>query len=162
VVNDIKIVILVSFIHYPLMSRTESYAFYNKFVILFSGCCYATEYPVLQEFTVDIGGNVTLPCTDSSTVLPLADPHFVIWVREGRDDGFNRRRIEPDGALTLTALERDDAGIYACTVEGEYESSDGAEGIRSRVKVEVRSESVLHLLVLHEFLHRFGEQCTQR
>jgi hypothetical protein len=28
--------------------------------------------------------------------------------------------------------------------------------------VEVRSESVLHLLVLHEFLHRFGEQCTQR
>jgi hypothetical protein len=103
---------------------------------------------VLQEFTVDIGGNVTLPCTDSSTVLPLTDPHFVIWVREGRDDGFNRRKIEPDGALTLTALERDDAGIYACTVEGEYGSSDSSEVIRSRVKVEVRSESENSLFIV--------------
>lgn len=98
---------------------------------------------MLQEFTVDVGGNLTLPCTDSSTVLPFADPHSVIWVREGRDDGFNRRRIESDGALTLTALERDDAGIYACTVEGEYGSTESTEVIRSRVKVEVRSESVL-------------------
>jgi hypothetical protein len=143
VVNNIKVLIPVTFTQYPLASRTGGYTFCNKFLIFFPGCCYATEYPVLQEFTVDVGGNLTLPCTDSSTVLPLADPHSVIWVREGRDDGFNRRRIEPDGALTLTALERDDAGIYACTVEGEYGSSESTEVIRSRVKVEVRSESVL-------------------
>jgi len=116
--------------------------------ILFPGCCYETEYPELQEFTVDIGGNLTLPCRDSSTrdsstMLPLVDANSVIWVREGRDGGFNRRRIEPDGDLTLTALERDDAGIYACTVEGERGSSDHTEVIRSRVKVEVRSECVL-------------------
>ncbi|XP_023722306.1 uncharacterized protein LOC111872530 [Cryptotermes secundus] len=108
-------------------------------IVISEGCCYATEYPVLQEFTVDVGGNLTLPCADSSTVLPHADPHSVIWVREGRDDGFNRRRIESDGALTLTALERDDAGIYACTVEGDYGSSESTEVIRSRVKVEVRT-----------------------
>ncbi|PSN38015.1 hypothetical protein C0J52_19287 [Blattella germanica] len=48
-------------------------------------------------------------------MLPLDNPYSVIWVREGRDDGFNRRIIQPDGGLTLTALERDDAGIYACT-----------------------------------------------
>jgi len=111
---------------------------------LFPGCCYETEYPELQEVTVDIGGNLTLPCRDSSTVLPRVDANSVIWVREGRDGGFNRRRIEPDGDLTLTALERDDAGIYACTVERERGSSDHTEVIRSRVKVEVRSKCVLH------------------
>lgn len=108
-------------------------------IVVAEGCCYETEYPELQEFTVDIGGNLTLPCRDSSTVLPLVDANSVIWVREGRDGGFNRRRIEPDGDLTLTALERDDAGIYACTVEGEHGSSDHTEVIRSRVKVEVRT-----------------------
>lgn len=91
---------------------------------------------------MDIGSNLTLPCRDSSTTLPRVDASSVIWVREGRDGGFNRRRIEPDGDLTLTALERDDAGIYACTVE-EHGSSDHTEVIRSRVKVEVRSKCVL-------------------
>jgi hypothetical protein len=119
------------------------YTFYKTSLFLFPGCCYATEYPELQEYTVDIGGNLTLPCTDSSTMLPLADPYSVIWVREGRDSGFNRRRIEPDGGLTLMALERDDSGIYTCTVEGDRGSpDDDTEVIRSRVKVDVRSECV--------------------
>ena len=74
-------------------------------------------------------------------MLPPESPDSVIWVREGRDDGFNRRIIQPDGGLTLTALERDDAGIYACTVEGERGSSDDeTEIVRSRIKVEVRSK----------------------
>jgi len=144
-INVIKLFtqILVQFIQYPFAFRRQNNKFCQKLRILFPGCCYETEYPELQEFTVDIGGNLTLPCRDSSTVLPLVDANSVIWVREGRDDGFNRRRIEPDGDLTLTALERDDAGIYACTVEGERGSSDHTEVIRSRVKVEVRSECVL-------------------
>lgn len=103
---------------------------------MFSGCCYETEYPELQEFTVDIGGNLTIPCRNSSNALPLVDAKSVTWVREGRDGGINRRSVEPDGDLTLTKLERNDAGIYVCTVEGEH-------GSRSRVKVEVRSECVL-------------------
>ena len=88
-----------------------------------------------------MGDNLTLPCTDSTAMLPPESPDSVIWVREGRDDGFNRRIIQPDGGLTLTALERDDAGIYACTVEGERGSSDDeTEIVRSRIKVEVRSK----------------------
>ncbi|XP_069686294.1 cell adhesion molecule DSCAML1 isoform X2 [Periplaneta americana] len=109
-------------------------------IVIAEGCCYATEYPELQELTVDAGSNLTLPCTDPSTMLPLDSPYSVIWVREGRDDAFNRRRIEADGGLTLTALERDDAGIYTCTVEGEHGSSDDdSEVVRTRVKVEVRT-----------------------
>jgi len=146
-INVIKLFtqILVPFIQYPFAFRRQNKKFCQKLRILFPGCCYETEYPELQEFTVDIGGNLTLPCRDSSTVLPLADANSVMWVREGRDGGFNRRRIEPDGDLTLTALERDDAGIYACTVEGERGSSDHTGVIRSRVKVEVRSKCVLKL-----------------
>lgn len=138
---------------FPLISVcvTKMYECYKKFSDFIAGCCYATEYPELQEFAVDAGGNLTLPCTDSSTMLPLADPYSALWVREGREDAFNRRRIGTDGGLTLTALERDDAGIYVCRVDGD------TEVIRSRVKVEVRSECVSQsLLVLHD-LHRSGE-----
>ncbi|KDR11737.1 uncharacterized protein LOC110836810 isoform X3 [Zootermopsis nevadensis] len=102
-------------------------------LVFAEGCCHATVYPELQEFAVDVGGNLTLPCTDLSTMLPLADPYSALWVREGREDSFNRRRIETDGGLTLTALERDDAGIYVCRVDGD------TEVIRSRVRVEVRT-----------------------
>lgn len=95
---------------------------------------------MLKKLIVDVGDNLTLPCRDSSTVLPLVDANSVIWVREGRDDGIKRRRIEPDGNLTLTDLKRDDAGIYKCTVEGERGSPAHTKVIRSRVEVEVRSE----------------------
>jgi hypothetical protein len=145
VINVIKLFmqILIQFTQYPFAFRRQNNKFCQKLHILFPGCCYETEYPELQEFTVDIGGNITLPCRDSSIALPLVDAETVMWVREGRDGGFNRRMIEADGDLTLTSLERDDAGIYACTVEGERGSSDHTEVIRSRVKVEVRSEYVL-------------------
>lgn len=88
----------------------------------------------IQQLTVDIGQNVTLPCKnpgDKEDVTASA----VEWIYEG-STGQGRRqsnRIRPDGSLALVRLHRDDAGIYECSIEPDAT-------IKTRVKVKVRSE----------------------
>lgn len=58
-----------------------------------------------------------------------------MWVRQGREDEqISRVSVHSDGSLSLSNLERDDTGVYLCTVEDE---------IRMRVKLEVRGMSSL-------------------
>ncbi|XP_046993675.1 protein turtle homolog A isoform X3 [Schistocerca americana] len=101
------------------------------------GFCYASDIPELQERAVDLGGNITLPCTKSDESSAVNDS-IVSWVREGREE-IRRRRIQPDGALVLTDLEREDAGIYLCIVDSRpgfwIENGD----VRARIRVEVRT-----------------------
>lgn len=113
------------------------------------GCCYASESPHLQERTVDIGGNLTLPCTDSDT-LPPEDASGVMWVRDGREQ-INRKRIQPDGGLSLTVVDREDAGIYSCRVDSNSDSSVEYMDVRTRVKVEVRSEYIIYNFIKNIF-----------
>lgn len=93
---------------------------------------------------MDIGENLTVPCTDSTT-SSAPPPSTVMWMREGRAKKLSRIRVHADGSLSLTSLDRDDAGIYSCVVEeddGENYSQglDGSKEIINRVKVEVRSK----------------------
>ncbi|XP_049780635.1 protein turtle homolog A isoform X2 [Schistocerca cancellata] len=101
------------------------------------GFCYASDIPELQERAVDLGGNITLPCTKSDESSAVNDS-IVSWVREGREE-IRRRRIQPDGALVLTDLEREDAGIYLCTVDSRPGFSIENGDVRARIRVEVRT-----------------------
>lgn len=100
------------------------------------------------ELAVDIGENLTLPCKgpDESNGRAMDfDPRAVEWVYEGMS-GHERRqrdRIRPDGSLALTRLHREDAGVYACTVDAGVSKEDNKRGdsVRTRVKVAVRSKS---------------------
>ncbi|XP_067010650.1 immunoglobulin superfamily DCC subclass member 4 isoform X2 [Anabrus simplex] len=109
-------------------------------VVIADGCCYASD-PELQEMTVDVGGNITLSCTDTSASLSPVDSDSIMWIREGRNEKqINRLSIQPDGGLTLTHLNRGDAGIYSCTLESKPGNTTSAfDVVRKRVKVEVRT-----------------------
>ncbi|GLH09487.1 Uncharacterized protein GBIM_14589 [Gryllus bimaculatus] len=92
---------------------------------------------------VDVGQNVTLPCTDSVSLSPAIHRNSVTWarIREGKDAvPINALHTQPDGGLTLTSLNREDSGIYLCTLESKVGSTTSPlDVVRRRVKVEVRT-----------------------
>lgn len=110
---------------------------FHIFLILSLGVCYASDLPELQERAVDLGGTITLPCTNADSTA--VNDSIVSWVREGREE-IRRRRIQPDGALVLTGLEREDAGIYLCTSDSRPGVSIDDEDVRARIRLEVRSK----------------------
>jgi hypothetical protein len=105
---------------------------------------------------VDLGENLTLPCEGpgETNAASKFDPRSVEWVYEGMSGRERRQRdrIRPDGSLALTKLHREDAGVYACTIDtGESRESnhnDKGDFVRTRVKVEVRSKSCGKILFL--------------
>lgn len=82
--------------------------------------------PNPEEFFVDQGDNLTLPCDQKGS----ADGE-VMWVREGRE----RLTIRPDGSLFLQEVSRNDTGLYSCFVD----NADLNNETRSKVKVKVRT-----------------------
>lgn len=60
---------------------------------------------VYDEYVVDQGKNLTLPCRSSYPVM---------WVHEGRRDDF-QQRFQSDGSLQLTNLTSKDGGKYTCS-----------------------------------------------
>ncbi|XP_046390641.1 protein turtle homolog A isoform X2 [Ischnura elegans] len=107
-------------------------------LVLVKGFCHAsdTEYPEIQEEAVDIGKNLVLRCTGPDS--PLGAHSTVMWVREGRKEKLNQNRVQEDGSLSLVSLKREDAGVYACSVEGEN-GGNHEDVIKARVRVEVRT-----------------------
>lgn len=79
----------------------------------------------MQWYAVDLGHNITLPCTA---------PHKgeVQWSRAGRN---MHSRILEDGSLQILDVNRGDAGIYACTP-----ANDARENLKQEINLTVRSE----------------------
>lgn len=79
----------------------------------------------IQRYAVDIGQNITLPCTA---------PHKgdVQWSMAGRNV---RAHTLEDGSLQILEVNRDDAGIYACTP-----ANDAREDLKQEINLTVRSE----------------------
>ena len=68
-----------------------------------------------------------------------------MWVRNGRlEEKISKSMIGPDGVLALTDLNKEDAGIYSCTLEGQSSSNaaknEDSDIFRTQFKVEVRSK----------------------
>lgn len=112
------------------------------FIVIAEGCCYASETE-LQEMAVDIGENVTLPCTDSTSVSPAIPKNSVTWarIREGKDPiPINALHTQPDGGLSLTFLNTEDSGIYLCTLESKVGSTTSPlDVVRRKVDLKVRT-----------------------
>lgn len=78
----------------------------------------------IQHYAVDLGQNITLPCTA---------PHKggVQWSRVGRN--VHSRPLD-DGSLQILDVNREDAGMYACTP-----ANDAREDVKQEINLTVRS-----------------------
>lgn len=90
--------------------------------------------PVRYE-AVDVGDNLTLPCSSEDALPESGVTSGVMWVREGREDAqIARTKVRPDGSLQLLNVSALDAGNYSCTLD------DDADAVKTRVNVAIRSE----------------------
>ncbi|XP_014214900.1 protein turtle homolog A [Copidosoma floridanum] len=86
----------------------------------------------VRNVSVDIGDNVTVPCTNGTQNLDETN-RVITWIREGREDGqIKRLRVESNGVLKLINVSRFDTGFYYCTVD-----NDGVA--RDRIYVKIRT-----------------------
>lgn len=87
-----------------------------------------------ETMYVDQGQNLSVPCLldDKNSTADGA----VMWIREEREAGQNKRlQVQPDGTLSIIDVNRNDSGIYICSLD-----TLGSNNHTYKVQVQVRSE----------------------
>lgn len=92
----------------------------------------------IREIAVDIGRNLTLPCS-------LPQTKSITWVYEGKEDQqIPHHLVQENGSLFLTEVDRNNSGIYTCSEE----NADGSD-IKASIKVRVRTPPLLLPVTVH-------------
>ena len=87
--------------------------------------------PPIHTVEVDIGHNVTVPCTDEGST-DSSNTSNVMWKRNGQLNA-QRSNVFSNRALALVNVSLDDAGTYMCIVD------DDTDTVKTRINIEVKS-----------------------
>lgn len=83
----------------------------------------------IQEYAVDVGKNLSLPC-------PVQHNQDVMWVREGRkDQEIHRMTILQDGSLYIANITKNDSGVFSCSP-----ANVAHDDLKTKIRLTIRSK----------------------